>query len=198
MKRKLFALFLIVSIILCGCSAKPVAGGENNGSTTNSVSTKIETDEKLLSVEIILPASLFEDEDMTNFDANSYANEQGFSSATLNTDGSVTVTMTKAKHKELLKETADSLENVFLGFVNGEGTSYIKDISHNDNFTTVTMKVDKAAYENAFDLTPIAIYLSVSMYQALTEVECHVDVCIVDVDTGETIETITYPDALTG
>ncbi|MBQ7767592.1 MAG: hypothetical protein IJ403_01765 [Oscillospiraceae bacterium] len=163
---------------------------------TESTSAQIETDEKLFSVEITLPASIFEGEDMTKFDAKAYAKEQGFTSAKVNKDGSVTVTMTKAKHKELLDEMADSLDKNFAEFVNGEDTPYIKEISHNDNFTAVTMKVDKAAYENAFDFTPFAIALSVSMYQAFTETEYHVEVTIVDVTTGATIDSITYPDAL--
>ncbi len=198
MKQKLFAIFLIAAILLCGCNAAPATGGEDNGATTESTAAKIETDEKLLTVDIKLPASLFADEDMTKFDADAYAIEQGFKSAKVNEDGSVTVTMTKAKHKELLKEMADSLDANFKEFVNGENTSYIKEITHNENFTTVTMKVDKAAYENAFDFTPLAIGMSVAMYQAFIETEYHVEISIVDAATGAAINSITYPDALNG
>lgn len=198
MKRTLIALFLIVAILACGCTPAPSAGGNSNGATTESTSAKIETDEKLLSVDIILPASLFAGEDMTKFDADAYASDQGFKSAKVNEDGSVTVTMTKAKHKELLKEMADSLDASFAEFVNGENTPYIKDITHNENFTAVTMKVDKEAYENAFDFTPLAIGLSVAMYQALIETEYHVEISIVDAATGESINSITYPDAMNG
>lgn len=164
-------------------------------SPTESTTAGIETDEKLFSVEITLPASIFESEDMSAFDADAYADEQGFTSAKVNKDGSVTVTMTKAKHKELLDEMSASLDKDFQEFVNGEDTPYIKEITHNDDFTTVTMKVDKAAYKNAFDFTPFAIALSVSFYQAFTETEYHVVVSIVDATTGESIDSITYPDA---
>ena len=198
MKRNLIVLFIIVAMLVCGCSAAPAAGGDSSGATTESTSSKIETDEKLLTVEIKLPASLFEGEDMTKFDADAYANEQGFKSAKVNEDGSVAVTMTKAKHKELLKEMADSLDASFKELVNGETTPYIKEISHNENFTAVTMKVDKAAYENAFDFTPLAIGMSVSMYQAFTETEYHVEISIVDAATGAAINSITYPDAFSG
>lgn len=198
MKRKLFAIFLITAILLCGCNAAPVSGGESDGATTESTAAKIETDEKLLTVDITLPASLFADEDMTKFDANAYASEQGFKSAKLNEDGSVTVTMTKAKHKELLKEMADSLDANFKEFVNSENTPYIKEITHNENFTIVTMKVDKAAYENAFDFTPLTIGMSVAMYQAFTETEYRVEISILDAATGTTINSITYPDAFSG
>lgn len=198
MKRNLIVLFVIVAMLFCGCSSAPAAGADTNGSTNESTSAKIETDEKLLSVEITLPASMFEGQDMSTFDADSYANEQGFKSAKVNNDGSITVTMTKAKHKELLEEMAASLDQSFKEFVNGESTPYIKEITHNENFTAVTMKVDKDAYENAFDFTPLAIGMSVAMYQAFTETEYHVEISVVDAATGETINSITYPDAMNG
>ena len=194
----ILAALLVLSFAGCAQSNTDSSAGTNNGSTATSTPSKIETDEKLLSVDITLPASMFEDEDMTNFDADAYASEQGFTSAKLNEDGSVTVTMTKAKHKELLEEMKNSLDASFAEFVNGEDTPYIKDITHNENFTAVTMKVDKAAYENAFDFTPLAIGLSVAMYQAFTETEYHVEISIVDATTGEAINSITYPDALNG
>lgn len=178
--------------------ATTAATAATKATATESTSAQIETDEKLFSVEITLPASMFESEDMSKFDADAYADEQGFTSAKVNKDGSVTITMTKAKHKELLDEMSTSLDKNFQEFVNGEDTPYIKEISHNDNFTAVTMKVDKAAYENAFDFTPFAIAVSVSMYQAFTETEYHVEITIVDVATGATIDSITYPDALNG
>lgn len=199
MFKKLTSLILAVLLILsfAGCSqpdADPTTGNDN-GSTTESTAAKIETDEKLLSVDITLPASMFEGEDMSTFDADAYADEQGFTSAKVNEDGSVTITLTKAKHKELLDEMANSLDTNFNELVEGENTPYIKEISHNDDFTAVTMKVDKAAYENAFDLTPLAIGMSVAMYQAFIETEYRVEISIVDAATGETINSITYPDA---
>lgn len=198
MKRNLIALFIIIALLVCGCSAAPATGGEDNSTTTESNSGKIETDVNLLSVDITLPASMFEDEDMTTFDADAYASEQGFKSAKVNADGSVTVTMTKAKYKEKLKEIADTIDDSFKEFVNGETTPYIKEITHNENFTAVTMKVDKDEYENTFDFTPLAIGISASMYQAFTETEYHVEISIVDAATGAVINSITYPDELIG
>lgn len=194
----ILAVLLILSFAGCAQTGADSTTGNDNGATTETTSAKIETDEKLLSVDITLPASMFEGQDMTTFDADAYANEQGFSAAKVNEDGSITVTMSKTKHKELLEEMAISLETNFAEFVNGENTPYIKEISHNDDFTAVTMKVDKAAYESALDFTPLAIGMSVAMYQAFIETEYHVEISIVDVATGETINSTTYPDALNG
>lgn len=189
----ILALLLILSF--AGCAKDNAnSNGDNTGSTGESNSGQsIETDEKLLSVEITLPSSLFSKEDMTTFDADAYADEQGFTSAKVNEDGSVTVTMSKAKHKEMLDEMAASLDTSFAEYINSEDTPYIKEITHNDDFTAVTMKVDRAAYEKAFDFTALAIGMSVSFYQAFIEIEYHVEITVVDVSTEETIKTITYP-----
>jgi hypothetical protein len=175
-------------------ATKATATKATTNSLTESTSATIETDEKLFTVDITLPASLFDGDDTTKFNDEAYAKEQGFISSKLNKDGSVTITMSKTKHKELLKDLANSLEKSFAEFVNSEDTPYIKKISHNADFTAVTIEVDKAAYENAFDLTPLSIAISVAMYQAFIETEYHVDITIADVTTGSTIDFITYPD----
>ncbi len=191
----ILALVLILSFAGCAqTDADPGTTGSTAGSTEGTTEAQgIEVDENLLTVDITLPASMFEGEDMSTFDADTYADEQGFVSAKVNEDGSVTVTMAKAKYNALLKEMADSLDTAFAEFVNSEDTPYIKEITHNDDFTEVTMKVDRAAYENAFDFTTFAIGLSVSVYQVFTETESHVDIMLVDADTGETFDTVSYP-----
>lgn len=158
----------------------------------------IEADENLLTVDITLPASFFEGTDMSTFDTEAYAQEQGLLSAELNEDGSMIVTMTKGRHKEMLEELSGQLDSYFEELVEGPDTAYVKDISHNKDFTAVTVEVDRAAYENAFDFTPLAIGLSVSVYQAFIEMEHHVEISTVDADTGDVLNTVIYPDALDG
>lgn len=147
-------------------------------------------------VEITFPASLFEDAE--DFDPAAYAREQGFLSAVVNEDGSVTVTMTETKHNELISEMTKTLEETFAGFVEGDTTPYIKEITHNDDFTKVTIKVVRAEYENAFDFTVVAIGMSVPIAQIAVGFEANVEISVVDVDTGDVISSVVYPDALKG
>lgn len=194
--KKLIALILAMTMMAtvlsaCGSSEQPSAK-QPSADNTNS----IETDEKLLTVDITLPASLFEGEE--NFDADAYAAEQGFTKAVVNADGSITVTMTKAKYNELIDEMTTELETTFGELVGGEDTPYIKDITHSKDFTTVEVKVDRAAYENAFDLTPMTIGFSTMMFQMFLEIEYHCEISIVDNDTGAIINTVVYPDAFNG
>lgn len=216
MFKKITSIILMLTLILsfAGCTQgntettdTPSSNSTQSTSTPETTNTQvngadkiddideIKTDEKLLTVEITVPAELFIEQDMENFDPDAYASEQGFISAKVNDDNSITITMSKNKHRELLDEYETSLNASFAEFVNGEDTPYIKDISHNDDFTAVTMKVDREAYESAFDLTPFAIGISVAMYQAFTEIEYHVDITIVDAENGDTINTISYPIA---
>lgn len=194
--KKLIALILAMCMMAtvlsaCGGSEQPPA---KQPSTDNPNS--IETDEKLLTVDITLPASLFEGEE--NFDADAYAAEQGFTKAVVNADGSVTITMTKAKYNELIDEMTADLDASFSELIGSEDSPYIKDITHSDDFTTVEVKVDRAAYENAFDLTPMTIGFSTMMFQAFLEMEHHCEISIVDASNGDIINTVVYPDAFNG
>lgn len=164
--------------------------------TEATESQAISTDEKLLTVDITFPATFFEGTDMSTFDTEAYVNEQKFIDAKLNDDGSMVVTMSKSRHSELLDEMVTELEASFASLVEAEGTPYIKEITHNDDFSLVTVKVDRAAYENAFDMTPFIVGISASMYQMLLKMEYHVEVLMVDVATGETISSVVYPDDL--
>lgn len=207
--KKLIALTLALCMLLTLAACAPTespneTNAPTNGNTTSgtgadteaATSGGIDTDENLLTVDITLPASLFSDEDMTAFDADAYAEEEGFIKAVLNADGSVTVTMTKLKHNELLKEMTDSLEESFDELVEAEETPYIKEISHNDDFSAVTVKVDRTGYESAFfEMTPFIVGMSAMIYQAFLDMEPVCVVTIVDVETGDTLNSVTYPVA---
>lgn len=155
---------------------------------------EVQVDEGLFNVTITLPASYFED--MTNFDPDTYANEQGFKEVAVNEDGSISITMSKTKHNELMAQMKASLDQAFMELVEAEDTPYIKAVTSSDGYTTVIVDVDKAGYESAFDLTPLAIGISVMIYQQYDGSELHCEVIIRDVDSGETLNSVVYPDAM--
>ena len=190
----ILALLMILSFAGCAQTDTDPTDASNFGSTEGSTEAQgIEVDENLLTVDITLPASFFGDKDMSTFDADAYADENGYLSAKLNEDNSVTVKMTQLKYTALLNETAASLETSFAEFIEAEDTPYIKGITHNDDFTTITIEVDRAAYESAFDFSALSVSLAASLYQAIAGVEFHVDVVYVDAASGETFKTVTYP-----
>lgn len=219
MFKKITSIILALTLILsfAGCAQDntettddPTSSSTQSTSTSETNATEadavdkigdmdeVETDEKLLTVDITLPASFFQDQDMSTFDTEAYVKENGFIAAKVNEDQSLTVTMTKGKHQDLLNEMSASIKTSLAEYVESEDTPYIKEITHNDDFTVVTMKVDRAAYESAFDMMPFVIAMSAGMYQMFLEMDSHVEINIVDVATGETFKTTTYPDALDG
>lgn len=211
--RNIISLLIILCAIafFCGCgntdhdsttpdtqpstiSTGVPANSDSTNSTDSTASGFIETDENLITVKITLPAYMFEDEDTGSFDAAAYAKEQDLLSATVNEDGSVTVVMTKARHRKLLEETAAQLDADFEAHVSE--TPYIKEISRNENFSQITVKVIRADYESAFDFTHLAVGLPAMIYQALIEMESHVEVRFVDVETGGEVYSCVFPDVL--
>ena len=126
----LLAVIILLSLTACGSSASTTspaasdnadntatvesgeASAEENQSEQQTSSGAVQVDEGLLNVTITLPASYFED--MTDFDPDTYANEQGFKEVVVNEDGSVSITMSKSKHNELMAEMKANLDQTFM------------------------------------------------------------------------------------
>ena len=174
-------IILVLSMSSCGISDSSKASDSSESSQAT--------------VEIVLPASAFEDE--TDFDAQSYAEEQGFTKAVKNEDGSVTVTMTVTMHEELLKSITDTIEDSFAKYIGADDTPYVKSIKHTGDFQVVTINVDKIKYEAAsMDTTPFTVGLTSMMYQTYAGTAQHVEINVCDVDTGEILFAVVYPDAM--
>ena len=154
----------------------------------------LDIDKRLLNVEITIPASLFSSEDTSQLDLESYANENGFKKAVLNPDGSLTVTLSKSDYTVILDELRNTLNKSFAEIIGAPDTPYISNITSDRNFTRVIVDVDRAGYESAFDLTPLAIGIQSMYFQIFADIEQHVEVVIRDKDTGVIIGTVVYPD----
>ena len=175
-------IILVLSMSSCGTS------NSGKGSDSSSASSQA-------TVDIVLPASAFEDE--TDFDAESYAAEQGFTKAVKNADGSVTVTMTVTMHEDLLKSITDTIEDSFAKYIGAKDTPYVKSIKHTDDFKVVTISVDRIKYQAApIDTTPFTVGLTSMMYQTYAGTVQHVEINVCDADTGAILFSAVYPDAM--
>lgn len=203
----LLCLCMVFALCACGGSDKPDDAQEPAGSTTDTPDIPdpapdpepdpdaqgggmIETDEHLFDVDITLPASLFEGQDMSAFDTEAYAAENGFKSAKVLDDGSVKVTMSKSKHNEVLSELASGIEESCAELIGDVDTPYITAIDHNNDFTEFTVKVERAGYDAAyFDMTPFLLSITASMYHMFTEEGVRdVIVYTVDAATGDVLD----------
>lgn len=200
--RLLLISILIIMTSACG-QGKPDNNKSSDGTSEkivkgNSDEQSIEVDKGLINVEITLPASLFEDQDINGVIAD--AKNKGIKDIKQNTDGSLTYIMSKSKHKEMMKELESGLLESIEDAKNNEDYVSIKDVTHNKSFSEFTLIVDQEKYENSFDgFVAFGFGLSGMYYQLFNGVspdDYKVTINIKSEATGEVINTIVYPDAL--
>lgn len=187
--------------LLTGCSSSDTsnAADKDNTEETDQEQTNesVEVDKGLLNVEVTLPASMFEGEDV---DASIAEVEKEGVKATKNEDGSVTYKMSKLKHKEMMKELETGIIESVEDMRNNEDFVSIQDISYNKSFSEFTMVVDKATYENSMDSFAIfGLGLSGMYYQLFNgadEDDYRVKIIVKDKTTDEVMEEVIYPDSL--
>ena len=155
-------------------------------------SSQVEVDENLLTVDLTFPASYFGDMDMSTFDTDAYVKEYGFISAEVYEDGSLHVLMTKTRQRELLNEMITAIDQMIADYINGEETPYIKEIVHNDDYSSFTMKVKRNEFINSFDVTETSLILSLAFYNMYAGVQPDIQFTTINVDTGEVISFNTY------
>lgn len=201
MKKFVLIMTLLIMALITGCSSSESSSTvekENTDSTKQEESNEsVEVDKGLLNVEVTLPASLFEGEDV---DATIAEVEKEGIKVTKNEDGSLTYKMSKSQHKDMLKE----LEAGFIESIEEMKTSEdyvsIQDITYNQGFSEFTMVVDKSAYENSMDgFASFGLGLSGMYYQLFngTDAEDYqVKISVKDQASGEVFDEVIYPDAL--
>ena len=214
MKRILAILMVLaMTLSLCACGGGEKSPAQESTSSTNQETMEasdestesvegaeevddggIEVDEGLLSVEVTLPASFFEEE--TPEEIKAAAEENGFKECIVNEDGSVTYKMSKAKHKEMLEEMKASMDESIDEMINGEDAveSFVK-IEYKDEFSSFDVYVNPELYTEWDGLYVLAFYLSGAYYQAFDGKDVEkIDIVVnfINNDTNEIISTSSY------
>lgn len=201
MKKLLFMFTILIVALLTGCSSSESSNEsdkENSAATDQDQTNEaVEVDKGLLNVEVTLPASMFEGEDV---DASIAEVEQEGVKATKNEDGSVTYKMSKSKHKEMMQELESGIIESVEDMKNNTDFVSIQEITYNKSFSEFTMVVDKEAYENSMDAFAIfGLGLSGMYYQLFNgagEEDYRVKIMVKDQATDEVFEEVVYPDDL--
>lgn len=201
MKKLLFMFTILIVALLSACSSSESsnAADKDNSEATDQEQTNegVEVDKGLLNVEVTLPASMFEGEDV---DASIAEVEQEGVKATKNEDGSVTYKMSKSKHKEMMQELETGIIESVEDMKNNTDFVSIQEITYNNSFSEFTMVVDKEAYENSMDAFAIfGLGLSGMYYQLFNgagEEDYRVKIMVKDQATDEVFEEVVYPDDL--
>lgn len=202
----MFAFILSFGLVLAACGKEEantnqesdtVQADEKTEVESETKSEKIEVEKGLLNVEITLPASMFEGQDLDT--VISEAKKDGVDEITKNDDGSLTYKMSKARHTEMMNEMKDSvLEAIEETKTSGDFAS-IKDVTYNKDFSEFTMIVDKEKFQNSFDgFAAMGFGLQGMYYQLFNGVNSNnykVTINIKDEASGEVLDTVVYPDA---
>jgi hypothetical protein len=191
-------IILSLSMSACGNESDEGIENETNSVETESLeeNTSIEVDENLLTVDITLPPSFFQD--MTEDEIIADAKEEGYKSTKVNVDGSVTYTMSKAKRKEMLKGMKISIDESIEELLEGEERveSFVE-IEHNDNLSKVDIYVDPELYSEWDSFYTFQFYMFGAFYQTFDGVateEIDVIVNFIDNTTKDVLNTGSYKD----
>ena len=160
-------LCILMMLNLVGCSGNKSSDDKKSGNeasegiqvSTGDDSARIYN--TVTNVKVTLPASLFEyvDEEISQEDLDKATFENGFISATLNEDGSVTYVMSKDKYNAYVAELAMSIDKGLEELCNTENSTIV-DIKHNADFTdyTITLDADVVGFTESFVSLAIVLY----------------------------------------
>ena len=162
------AMFMAVSLVAC----------EDN----KSAGVKKEA----FDVKITLPAELMED--VTQEDLDEGIEEGDFHSAAWNEDGSVTYTMSKSQHKQLMKELKEEMDDSLDDMVESEDFPNFTKIVANDAYTKFTITTHSAELDFMESFSEIAFYMYGAVYNIFDGNEDFIiEVEYINAESGEVI-----------
>ncbi len=193
MLKKILCL-LLIALLLTGCTPAPTPTDDAPTFESNASETTVleETVDENAPVDVVLPTAFFAGTDMSEFDPEEYAEAQGYEAAVVNEDGSVTVTMSAEKYDSMLKKLERNILDLIDDYLRSADTDYIQSITYNEDYSLFTMTVDRAAYQAAFDTTPVSLLLNAALYHMLIPGDAALSVEIIDAETQALLDTVTY------
>ena len=157
----------------------------------------IEVDEGLITVTITVPADLA-GEDASQDTVDKTVVENGYISGTYNSDGSITYTMTKAQHKQTMKDLSESIDKSLQDIVDSEDYPNIVEITHNEDYTDFKIKYTGEEVGFAESFTVLIYYYAGGIYGVFNGTRPdNIHVAFVNADTGEVIQEANSKDVAT-
>ncbi len=139
-----------------------------------------------------LPAIVFAEEEIKAFDAKEYKEKTGFRKVEVNSDGSITITMTKPKYDEMRQEAIKGTGRVLDETVGTEEEPYIIAVAADNGFSSIIADVDRDGYGSGGESIILEIGISAMTYQAIAGDKLDCEIMIRDALTKETIISRKY------
>lgn len=179
--KKILKLLLAASL-----SFSCVACSSSEPTKENEQET-IKTEKGLFNVTITLPKD-YVDEETTQETLDKVVEQEGYVSATLNEDGTVSYVMSKNKQKEMLQEYKENVKSSLSEYIGGEDTPNLTDIKYNDNLTQFTVYTKNEVPDLTESFLPISMFIYGQYYNLLAGNE--VDDILVDFMNTDSKENI--------
>lgn len=179
--KKIVAVLIVVMMVLsltsCGSNTQnepaPVEEAAENSVPTTPAdeeadlekSGDLEVDRGLFNVSITIPAE-FLDEGKTQTDFDALAAENGYKSATLHDDGSLTYIMTRSQHEEMMSEVRANIDESLTEMCNnGDYPSFVA-IDANSGYTKFTVTTTSEELGLMEGISVLGFYMIGGMYNA--------------------------------
>ncbi|NLY38442.1 MAG: hypothetical protein GX044_03980 [Firmicutes bacterium] len=196
--KRLAVILIILCLLLPGCGGPDPGPDGGNDTEPQASGETIDVEKGLFDVTVTLPASMVELEDAETITEE--AREKGIKDVVINSDGSVTYKMSRSVHKQMMQELRESFNQTASDLKSGGDFTSIRDIKYNRNLTSITLVVEREAFENSLDgFAVFGLGFAAMYYQLFDGVKAEnikVTINIEDEATGELIQAIVYPDVL--
>lgn len=146
--------------MLCSCGTKKETDNSETPKEEVKEQETVTVDEGLLDVTITLPNSFFEQFE-TSAEEYVQSMDEGdtFKKVEINDDGSVSITMTRAKYNEFMKEMEKSVNDSLQEMINS-GEYAFESVEHDNKFENFTVKLstDEVGFAESFMVVAFAMY----------------------------------------
>lgn len=191
-KMQICAAACALALCLTACSggaASSIAAGSDAAASTSASEDGLNVEKNLFSVTLTYPASMVDEGTTQDSLNNEISGIDGIKSATLNEDGSVTYIMTKAYHKQIVDDMAQTIDESMAEMVGSEDYPNFTNVEANEDYTVFTVTTKSKALSLDESLSLLQFYTEGTFYSVVSGNDAdsiHVD--FVNADTGEIID----------
>lgn len=194
MRRKMQICAAACALALCltacgGGAASSAAVVSDAAASTSASEDGLNVEKNIFSVTLTYPASMVDEGTTQDSLNNEVSGIDGIKSATLNEDGSVTYIMTKAYHKQIMDDMAQTIDESMAEMVGSEDYPNFTKVEANEDYTVFTVTTKSKALSLDESLSLLQFYTEGAFYNVVSGNDAdsiHVD--FVNADTGEIID----------
>ena len=140
-------------------------------------------------IEITIPSEFMEEDTSAGIELTAEQKQRGYISASVNGDGSVTYQINKSDYDREVETIKLDVKTKLQNLANDTDYPSIKKVEFDDEFSTVSMYVDKAVYTTGLDsFASVSVYSWVGYYQSFAQKSLVCDLTIYDYADNSVIE----------